>query len=265
MSLVNNPRFAPTSFKGRAKLNGVADYQHQFPLTKAGYIELLTGQEAHLGCFVSRDPARAETVRLGMPAGYIPCGFLMFEEGIAQNDPAHNDQYFDGEAVTYAYMGGLYYSRWGVGTGLKGPSLGSQVLFNNDTGEIGFIDYNDSSVPSGWTLTNAQVIETDTPNGALVFVTVPVVSSVGEDVTGTVATPVAAPGAGAVAQGTEVAITTTTLGADIYYTLDGSNPSGNSIHYVAPIPVEAAVTIKAVAIKQDMANSAVLTAAYTLA
>src|SRR5699024_11433003 len=42
---------------------------------------------------------------------------------------------------------------------------------------------------------------------------------------GTVAAPQADPQAGAVASGTEITLTTSTSGALIYYTLDGSDPS----------------------------------------
>ncbi len=81
----------------------------------------------------------------------------------------------------------------------------------------------------------------------------------------TVATPAAAPGAGEVASGTEVALATSTSGAAIYYTVDGSTPTASSTLYAAAIEVTAPVTIKAIAVKDGMNNSAVLTAAYTIA
>ena len=81
---------------------------------------------------------------------------------------------------------------------------------------------------------------------------------------GTVATPAATPPAGAVISGTEVALTTTTAGAAIHYTTDGSDPTTGSTLYSTPIPITAAVTIKACAVKDGMYDSAVLTAAYTI-
>src|SRR5579871_239561 len=78
------------------------------------------------------------------------------------------------------------------------------------------------------------------------------------------ATPTFSPGAGAITSGTLVSISTTTTGATIYYTTDGSPPGTSSTQYTAPIPVTAATTIKAVATASGYANSAVGSAAYTI-
>jgi len=80
-----------------------------------------------------------------------------------------------------------------------------------------------------------------------------------------VATPVAAPVAGAVLNPTEVALTCATEGATIYYTTNGDAPTAASTEYTAAIEVTVPVTIKAIAIKTGMTNSDVLTAAYTIA
>ena len=82
-----------------------------------------------------------------------------------------------------------------------------------------------------------------------------------------VATPSANPPAGEVAIGTTVELTTTTTGADIWYTTDGSTPAQsapNSTKYTSPIPITAAMTIKAIAVKAGMNNSEILTAVYTV-
>ena len=79
-----------------------------------------------------------------------------------------------------------------------------------------------------------------------------------------VATPTFAPAAGEVLSGTEVAISCATAGATIYYTTDGSTPTTASTEYTAAIEVTAAVTIKAIAVKAEMTDSAVATAAYTI-
>jgi hypothetical protein len=86
----------------------------------------------------------------------------------------------------------------------------------------------------------------------------------GGDDPGKVATPSAAPGPGAVTSGTSVALTSSTSGAIIYYTTDGSSPTSSSTQYSTPISITAAVTIKAIAVKADMTDSDVLTAAYTI-
>jgi uncharacterized protein len=74
----------------------------------------------------------------------------------------------------------------------------------------------------------------------------------------------ATPAAGAVEADTKVALATTTVGAKIYYTTDGTVPTASSTEYTAPITIEAAKTIKALAIKNGLDNSNVATFAYTI-
>ena len=81
---------------------------------------------------------------------------------------------------------------------------------------------------------------------------------------GTVVTPIATPAASTVKAGTLVSLACATAGATIYYTTDGSEPNDRSLVYSEPIPVNAAMTIKARAVKQDMVPSAVMSAAYAL-
>jgi transcription elongation GreA/GreB family factor len=83
----------------------------------------------------------------------------------------------------------------------------------------------------------------------------------------TVVTPTASPTAGEVAGGATVSLSTTTVGAEIWYTTDGTTPAKDgtgSTKYTTPIAITAAVTIKAIAVKDDMNDSAVLEAAYTI-
>lgn len=80
-----------------------------------------------------------------------------------------------------------------------------------------------------------------------------------------VATPTVEPEAGAVTSGTEIALSCATEGASIYYTTDGSAPTKKSTLYEEAITVTGATTIKAIAVKEDMTNSEILAAAYTIA
>ena len=79
-----------------------------------------------------------------------------------------------------------------------------------------------------------------------------------------VAAPTFNPASGTVEEGTEVTISCATEGASIYYTLDNSTPSAESTLYTAPIVITEATSIRAIAIKEGMANSAVANASYVV-
>lgn len=85
-----------------------------------------------------------------------------------------------------------------------------------------------------------------------------------QDVANTVATPKALPIAGTYTGAQTVALTCDTPDAKIYYTVNGSTPTASSAAYNGPIAVAATTTIKAIAVKQGMADSAVLSATYTI-
>ncbi len=72
------------------------------------------------------------------------------------------------------------------------------------------------------------------------------------------------PGSGTFTGSVQVQITTSTEGADIYYTLDGSTPSTNSTPYTEPMSISENTTVKARAFKNEFRESDVATAAYTI-
>ncbi len=78
------------------------------------------------------------------------------------------------------------------------------------------------------------------------------------------AMPTASPAGGAVVSGTQVSLNSATAGADIYYTEDGNPPTTSSTKYTEPITVSSEETIKAIAVKSDMADSEVMSESYTL-
>ena len=84
-----------------------------------------------------------------------------------------------------------------------------------------------------------------------------------EPVKETVATPTFSVAAGELEKGTNVTITCATEGAKIYYTIDESEPTASSTEYTDAIKVTEAVTIKAIAVKNGMNDSAVASASYT--
>ena len=61
----------------------------------------------------------------------------------------------------------------------------------------------------------------------------------------------------------EVTIATNTEGAKIYYTLDGTNPTlDTGVLYTSPVFIAKPLTIKAIAVKEEMTDSNVIEAAY---
>lgn len=82
--------------------------------------------------------------------------------------------------------------------------------------------------------------------------------------TNQVATPVFNPGAGTYPTAQNVAISTTTPSATIYYTTDGSTPTTSSAVYTGPVSVTTSETIHAIATASGLTTSAVATAAYTI-
>lgn len=123
---------------------------------------------------------------------------------------------------------------------LEGPIMGVVV---DGTGKVRFRDY---EVFATYALAKAWVDEK---------------AGIGQTV---VAIPTATPGAGEVVAGSTVVLASDTVGATIYYTTDGSDPTTGSMVYSGPISIFAPLIIKAMATKAGMTGSAVMTAAYTI-
>lgn len=69
---------------------------------------------------------------------------------------------------------------------------------------------------------------------------------------------------GKILAGSLVELKTSTSGADIYYTTDGSSPSTLSEKYIDKIEISQDTVIKAIAVKKGMSNSSVSTFSYTV-
>lgn len=77
--------------------------------------------------------------------------------------------------------------------------------------------------------------------------------------------PIITPAPGSYQGGITVAMSTTTVGASIYYTIDGTTPTSiTGVLYTNPVVLSSTTKIKAVAIKTNDTNSSITSAVYTI-
>ena len=90
------------------------------------------------------------------------------------------------------------------------------------------------------------------------------IASAAYTVTAAAIAPTLDPAGGLVIAGTTVTMSTTTEGATIYYTTDGSNPTTSSTQYTGPVAINENMTIKAIAAADGYNNSSVTTGTYVV-
>ncbi|MFN3999182.1 chitobiase/beta-hexosaminidase C-terminal domain-containing protein [Algoriphagus sp.] len=76
--------------------------------------------------------------------------------------------------------------------------------------------------------------------------------------------PTISPNGGTFGAAQSASLTSTTAGASIYYTLDGSTPTSTSTLYTSPILIEESTTLSAIAIAEGFAPSSVASASFTI-
>ena len=76
--------------------------------------------------------------------------------------------------------------------------------------------------------------------------------------------PTSSPAAGTYTSVQSVTLSSSTSGATIYYTIDGSTPTTSSTVYSSAISIGSTTTLKAIAVKSGMTNSTVMSSAYTI-
>jgi hypothetical protein len=81
---------------------------------------------------------------------------------------------------------------------------------------------------------------------------------------GTTATPVITPATGTYSSAQTVTITDATSGANIYYTLDGSQPTTTSTRYTGSFSVSTTTTVKAIATAPNFAQTATASSVITI-
>ena len=77
------------------------------------------------------------------------------------------------------------------------------------------------------------------------------------------ATPVITPNGGEITADTEITISCENEGAQIYYTINGDEPTTSSTSYSGPFTLDAPATVKAIAVADGLEASAVATAEFT--
>ena len=80
----------------------------------------------------------------------------------------------------------------------------------------------------------------------------------------TCAAPTFSPVAGTYTEAQTISISCTTDGATIYYTTDGEDPTSESGVYTSSFTISETTTVKAMAVKEGMNNSGIVTAVYTI-
>jgi formylglycine-generating enzyme required for sulfatase activity len=100
---------------------------------------------------------------------------------------------------------------------------------------------------------------------ALLLIIIPILFSCESTTeTNTVATPVITPDSGTYTSAQSVQITCATSGATIYYTMDGTDPTTASAVYAGALTVSSNMTIKAMATKDELNDSAIATKIYVV-
>ncbi len=119
-----------------------------------------------------------------------------------------------------------------------------------------------TALPADDTAYDAYVVVRDSSGNATAPVKVAIQTPMPQQIT--VAMPTATPGSTTVTESTYVSLSTTTEGASIYYTTDGSTPTESSTLYAAQIHITETTTIKAIGVLAGAVNSEVMTATYTM-
>ena len=130
------------------------------------------------------------------------------------------------------------------------------VTWASDNTSVATVDSNGKVTAVAAGTANITVTTTDGSKTATCAVTVNALEAV--------ATPTFSPAAGSYTGTQSVTISCATDGATIHYTTDGTDPTTSSETYTTAITVSETATIKAIAVKNGMANSAVASATYTI-
>ncbi len=136
-------------------------------------------------------------------------------------------------------------------------------------GYMGFYITNSTTTGRGFALNNnhnygAYAVSNNNNANYNFYLDLFVKTEGGDPPTPTVATPTFDLSEGTYFEEQTVTISCATAGADIYYTLDGTDPDENSNLYTAPLLINATTTLKAIGILNGYNNSSIAEATYTI-
>ena len=80
----------------------------------------------------------------------------------------------------------------------------------------------------------------------------------------TAATPTASPAGGTYNTAQSVSLSSATANAQIRYTTNGTDPTATSTLYSSPIAINQTTTLKAIAVREGMNTSGIMTEVYTI-
>jgi len=161
--------------------------------------------------------------------------------------------------VTFSPAGGVYSSAQGVMLSTTSPG----VTIRYTTNGLEPIE-TDPGVVSGGSVLVATSVTLKAKGFRAGWVASDTASATYVLSLGSVATPTFSPAAGTYTAAQAVTIKSTTAGAIVRYTLDGSSPTTLSPIFAAPLTISATTTVKACAYKSEMAPSVVASATYTI-
>lgn len=233
------------------------------PTTPANYVDvhyLISGQPQQNFRMTNNAGTWQKTVG-SLSSGTVVDYWFTYEKSGPQYDTPHFTYTHQGAVQpvatpTFSPPGGTYSTAQTVS--ISTSTSGATIRYTTDgsTPTAGSPVYSGPvSVPSSRTI-KAIGIKSGQPNSAV---------GSAQYVIGTpVATPTFSPPGGAYASAQTVTISTTTSGATIRYTVDGSTPTASSPVYSGPISVSSNRTVSAIGIKSGLVNSAVASATYTI-
>ncbi|QQS03644.1 MAG: chitobiase/beta-hexosaminidase C-terminal domain-containing protein [Fibrobacterota bacterium] len=161
--------------------------------------------------------------------------------------------------ASFAPSGGTYPNAQNVT--LKSSTIGAEIHYttNGSAPTISSPTYNGPILVQSSQTIRAIATKTGWKNSAATSASYTITGS-----TGSVAAPAFDPAGGTFGSAQSVVLSTSTSGATIYYTVDGSAPSSSSTQYTGAIAVPASRTIRAIATKTGMVSSTISEARYTI-